>query len=123
MWHFRSKCQRIGASIKASHKRLKVVLASKVRNFGSAFIAPKLDEFSFFDNFFLDLADFRNLDNFLPFEFLDFLVISLLPLTLNLSTLLSPTFSCSGVNFSSNIVVFSIEVSGATILLKLWMNC
>ena len=44
--------------MKASHKRLKAILALKVQNFGLAFIALKLVEFPFFDNFFSDLAKF-----------------------------------------------------------------
>ena len=31
---------------------------SKVKKLGLAFLAPKLDKFSFFDDFFLNLADF-----------------------------------------------------------------
>ena len=129
MWHFRLKCERTGVLVKANHKQLKDVLASGVRSFGSAFVISKLDEFLLFDNFFPDLANFWDLDNFLPFEFfdlnkfwlfnfLDFLIIfSPLPIS-NLSILLSPIFSHSKINFPNSIIVFSIQMSGAAILLK-----
>ena len=150
MWHSGSKCQRIEASIKASHKWLKVVLASGVKNFGPIFVALKLVEFPFFDNFFPDLAKFRDLDVFLLFDFSDldnfpdldnfsdFLAYFILFLpTPNSLTSLSPSFLPEdgllllfllkadllplfllGASLSSNPVVFSIEVSGAAILLK-----
>ena len=99
--------------MKTSYKQSKVVLASRVKNFGLAFVTSKLDKFPHFDNFFPDLADFWNLDNFL-----DFLAIfSSLP-TPNPSTLPSPTLSYLEVNFSGDIIVFSIEVSRVSILLK-----
>ena len=113
----------------ASRKQLKAVLASKVKNFGLISIAPKLCEFSLFNNFFLDLANFWDLNNFSPFKFYDldkfwlfnflnFLVIFSLLSISNSSTLLSPIPSHLGVNFFDNIVVFSIEMSRITILLK-----
>ena len=58
MWHFRSKCRRIGAFVNASRKQLKTDLASGVKKLGPDSIAPKLGEFPLFDEFFLDLADF-----------------------------------------------------------------
>ena len=58
MWNSKSKCQRIGALVKTSHKQLKAVLMLKIRNFGSASIIPKLVDFLFFDKFFPDLAEF-----------------------------------------------------------------
>ena len=83
---------------------------------------PKLDKFSLFDNFFPDLADFWDLDNFLPFKFFDFLAIFLPPPIPNLLIFSSPIFSHLRVDFSGGIIVFSIEVSRAAILLKFWMN-
>ena len=68
MWHFRSKCQRIRAFIKTSHKQLKIVLALEVRNFGLAFIMPKLGKFPFFHNFFPNLAKAKDLDVFSLFN-------------------------------------------------------
>ena len=74
---------------------------------------PKLGKFLFFDNFFLDLANFQDLNNFF-----DFLAIFSLPLISKLSILLLPTPNHSRVNFSNSIVVYSIEINRATILLK-----
>ena len=71
MWHFGSKCQRIGASVKANHKQLKAVLASGVKNFGPSSVALELIEFLLFDNFFPDLAEFQDLDVFSLFNFSD----------------------------------------------------
>ena len=116
--------------MKASHKRLKAILASGVRNFGLSSVALKLVKFPLFDNFFLDLAEFQELDVFLLFDFFDldnfpdFLVcFTLFPPIPNLSTLLSPTSSHLGVDFSDDTVVFSINISEDAILLKPWMNC
>ena len=180
MWHSGLKCQKIGASVKASRKRSKTVLALEVRNFGPISVAPKLDKFSLFDDFFPDLADFRelddfsvfndfslfdcpdldkfsDLDNFLVFDnfslfdylnldefsdlkdFPDFLAyFTLFSPTSHLLTSPSPSFLLKagllllflleadllpsfllGAGSSSDLVVFSIEVSGAAILLKL----
>ena len=138
MWYFGSKCQRIGASVKASHKRLKAVLASGVRNFGLFFVALKLVEFLLFDNFFLDLAkfqdldifslfDFPDLDNFSLFDFLDldnFLVFNnFLHFSIDSSPFSMPSTSLAvstllATSTSNDTVVFSIDVSGAAILLK-----
>ena len=57
--------------MKASHKRLKAVLVSGVRNFSPSSVTSKLVEFPFFDNFFPNLAKFRDLDVFSLFDFLD----------------------------------------------------
>ena len=57
--------------MKASRKWLKAVLASGVRNFGPTFIASKIVEFPLFEDFFSDLAKFRDLDVFLLFDFFD----------------------------------------------------
>ena len=138
MWHSGSKCQRIGASVNASRKRLKADLASGVRKLGPASVAPKLGEFPLFDEFFPNLADFRDLDVFWPFDFPDFLACST-PSPPNPSTSPSPSFLPEAGLLSSflleadllpsfllgagSLVVFNIEVSGAAILLKPWINC
>ena len=57
--------------MKANHKQLKAVLVSGVRNFDLSFVVSKLIEFPLFDNFFSDLAKFRDLDIFSLFDFLD----------------------------------------------------
>ena len=113
MWHSKLKCQKIGALVKASHKRLKVVLASGVKNFGPASVASKLVEFPLFDNFFPDLVKFQDLN-----IFSNFLVCSTLPPTPNPLILPLPTPSYSEVDLFYSIVIFSIKVSGAAILLK-----
>ena len=124
--------------MKANRKQLKAVLASGVRNFGPSSVASKLVEFPLFDNFFPDLAKFRDLDVFSLFDFPDFLAYftPFLP-TLNPSTSPSPSFLPKagwllsflleadllplfllGAGLSGDPVVFSIEVSEAAILLK-----
>ena len=131
--------------MKASYKRLKAVLASKIKNFGLSFVVLELVEFPLFDNFFPDLAKFRDLDIFSLFyfpnlnNFSNFLAYStLFLLTLNPSTSLLPLFFSEavllllflleadllllfllGAGLSSDLVIFSIEVNGAAILLKL----
>ena len=129
MWHFESKCQKIGALVKANRRRLNASLASRVRNFGLSFVALKLVEFPLYDNFFPNLAIFRDLDIFSLFDFPNFdnfpnLLACSIPFqpTSNLSTSSSSIHSYSGVNFSDGIDVFSIEMSGAIILLKPWIN-
>ena len=110
----------------ASRKQLKTSLAPGVRKLGPASLASKLGEFPLFDDF-LDLAkflpfEFPNFDDFRPFDdFPDFLASSSPPPTPNPTTSPSP-FPTSGPDTSSDLVVFSIEVSGATILLNPWMN-
>ena len=110
----------------ASHKWLKASLAPGVKKLGPAFLASKLGEFPIFDGF-LDLADF------LPSEFLDLDNISLsnLPIfgstrfdpSLDPSPLLPPTLPTALVaSTCDDMVVFSIDVSGAAILLKPLMN-
>ena len=116
----------------------------RVKNFGWAFIASKLIKFLFFDNFFLDLAEFQELDIFSFFDFPnldnfpDFLACSILfSLISNLLTSLLPLFFLEAglllsflleadllplflleTSLSSDPVVFNIEVNGVTILLK-----
>ena len=120
----------------ASHKRLKADLASGVRKLGPDSVAPKLGEFPLFDEFFPDLADFRDLDVFWPFDFPDFLTCSTPPS--NPSILPSPSFLPEAGLLSlflleadllpsfllgaGSFVVFNIEVSRAAILLKPWIN-
>ena len=111
---------------------------SGVRNFGPSSVASKLVEFPLFDNFFPDLAEFQDLDVFSLFDFPDFLACSTpFPPTPNPSTSPSPSFLPEaglllsflleadllplvllGAGSSGDPVVFSIEVSGAAILLK-----
>ena len=127
MWHSGSKCQKIGALVKVNYKRLKAALALGVRKLGPAFLVSKLGELSLFDGF-LDLAnyltfEFSDLDNFRPFDnFPNFLTSSSpSPLIPDLTT--SPlAFPTSGSDMSSDLVVFSIEMSEAAILLKPWIN-
>ena len=109
--------------MKANHKRLKAALGLRVKKFEPAFLASKLGEFSLFDGF-LDLADFLpfefpNLDNFRLFNnFPNFLASSsLLSPTSNLMTSLS-LFPTLGPDMSGDPVVFSNDISRATILLK-----
>ena len=64
MRYFKSKCQRIGALVKANHKWLKADLALVLKKLGPGSVVSKLGEFPLF-NGFLDFADF------LPFEFPD----------------------------------------------------
>ena len=104
--------------MKSSHKWLKIILALRFKKFGLAFIALKLDEFLFFDNFFLDLADFWNLNNFLPFKFSNFLAISSSSPISNLLTSPLPTPSYLTVYFSYDIIVFGMEVNRAAFLGK-----
>ena len=148
MWHSGSKCRQIEASMKASRKRLKADLMLKVRNFSPTSIASKLVEFSLFDNFFPDLAKFLDLDVFSLFDFPefdnfpDFLACSTPFLLIsNLLTSPSPSFLLEASLLLSFLpkanllplfllrtgllgdpVVFSMEVSGAAILLKPWIN-
>ena len=132
-----SKCQSIGALVKANHKRLKAALALGIRKLGVLFLVLKLSKFSLFDKFFPDLADFRDLDNFLPFKFPGFLVYSTpsLPNLSNSMLLLFfpkasqlPLFLLEAgqlpsflpeANSLDDLIVFNIKVTGATILLKL----
>ena len=149
MWYSKSKCWWIEALIMTNHKRLKVILVSKVRNFDPSFVVLKLVEFSLFKNFFPDLAKFWNLNVFSLFDFpylnnfLDFLAYSILfsptrnPLvslllsfflktSLLLLFLLKADLLLSFVlraSLFSDLVVFSIEVSETTIWMKPWINC
>ena len=120
----------------ASRKRLKADLASGVKKLDPDSVAPKLGEFPLFDKFFPDLADFRDLDVFWLFDFLDFLAYSTLPpnrLTLPSSSffleagllssfLLEADLLPSFLLAAGLLVVFNIEVNRTTILLKPWIN-
>ena len=102
--------------MKANHKRLKAILASKVKKLSPFFLVLKLGKFSFFDDFFFDLADFWNLDNFQIFDnFLYFSINLSSFLTLSTSLIIS---TLSAINTYDNIVVFNIDINGAAILLK-----
>ena len=57
------------ALIKVNHKQLKVILALRVINSHLVFKALKLGKFQLFNNFFFNLADFWDLNNFLSFKF------------------------------------------------------
>ena len=87
---------------------------------------PKLGELPLFDGFFDFLPlDFPDLDNFWglakfwPFDYLDFLATSSLPLLIPYPTTSQLQFPTSGLDTLNDSVVFSIAVSGAAILLKL----
>ena len=111
---------------------------SKVKNFGPFSVALKLVEFPLFGNYFLDLAKFQDLDVFLFFDFLDldnFRDLDNFPVFDNfpyfsidsLSSLMLSTSSAASILLATSIyddiVVFNIDVSGAAILPKPWMNC
>ena len=115
--------------MKANHKLLKTILASRVKKLGPFLLATKWGKFLLFDNFFLDLADFWDLDNLLVFDnfwdldnfpvFDDFSYFSInsslssTPLTsLAASTLLATSIYV-------DTIVFNIDISSAAILLKL----
>ena len=143
MWYSGSTCQKIGALVKASHKRLKSVLASGVRKLSLASVVSKLGEFPFFDYFFdfspfdfFDLNNFRDLADFWYFNFPDFLACSI-SLPSNWSTSLLSLFLPKasllllflleadllllfllGAGSSGYSVVFNIEISETAILLK-----
>ena len=122
--------------MKANRKRLKADLASGVRKLGPASLASKLGEFPLFDGF-LDLADFLpsefpDLDNFWLSDLLVFgstrfdLSLNPSPPPPTLPTLLAASTLAPSTLFAAStcddMVVFSIDVSGAAILLKLLIN-
>ena len=107
----------------ASRKQLKVTLALRVRKLGPFFLVTKLGEFIIFDNFFLGLVNFWDLDKFWPFNFPDFLAISiqLLSLTLNLTISPLPFFTLDPY-ILDDLVFFSIKINEVVILLKPYIN-
>ena len=122
--------------MKASCKQLKAALVLGVRKLRPASVMLKLGEFLLFD-YFLDLSNFWDLDVFWPFDFPNFLAYSTpsLPnlLTLSLlsffpetgmllSFLLKADLLLSFLLGAGSLVVFNIEISGAAILLKSWIN-
>ena len=103
---------------------------SRIRNFGLASIVLKLSKFPLFNNFFHDIVDFWDLDNFLPFKFLDldkfwlfnffnFLAIFSLPLIPNLLTSSLPTPNHLRIDLFNSTIVFNIKISRAVIIVKL----
>ena len=100
----------------------------RVRKLDPFFLALKLGKFPLFDNFFPDLADFWDLDSFLVFDdFWDldnFLIFNNFPhFSIDLSPLSMPPISlAASISLATSTcydtIVFSIDVSGATILLK-----
>ena len=122
--------------MKANCKRLKADLALGVRKLGPVFLVLKLGEFLLFDGFldlanflpfkFPDLDNFRDLANFSGFGSIRFnsLFNSSPPPTSPTSlaaSILAPSTSLVAITYN-NLVVFSIDVSGTAILLKLLMN-
>ena len=113
--------------VNINHKWLKAVLILRVKKLGSFFLVSNLDKFLLFDNFFPDLADFQNLNNFLTFKFpnLDYFLVfnNFLYFLVNLLlSLISPILLAA--NISSTIstyddkIVFSINISSTALLLK-----
>ena len=119
----------------ASRKRLKAFLVPKVRKLGLLLLASKLSKFPLFNNFFFDLANFQDLNNFCLFDFSDFLVYFTLSLSnpilllrlflIETNLLLSLLLETSllllfllGAGLSNNIVIFKIMVNEAAILPK-----
>ena len=106
--------------MKTNYKQLKATLALGVRKLGLASVMSKLGEFPLLDGF-LDLADFLlfefpDLNNFPVFDnFPHFSINSSPPST-------PPTSSTANISSATstydNRVVFTIDVSGAAILLK-----
>ena len=86
-------------------KWLKAFLAPEVKNIGSLVTSIHV---KFLDFLFFDFLDW---DKFLT-------VLSAIPLLTPLTTLLLSVLNTFGANISDDLVVFSIEVSGAAILLK-----
>ena len=107
--------------MKASHKRLKVILALGVRKLDPFSLILKLDEFPLFDDFFPDLADFWELDNFWSFN--NFSIFSSMNFSIDLPpSSIIPILLVANTLFVANTrddtIVFNINVSGVAILLK-----
>ena len=65
MWNSGSKYRRIVALVKANCKWLKAALALEIKKLRLLFLALKLGEFIFFNNFFPDFCQFLGLRQFL----------------------------------------------------------
>ena len=102
--------------MKANYKQLKTILVSEVKKLNLFFLALKLGEFLFFNNFFLDLANFQDLNNFLAFNnFPHFSINS------SLSSMPSTSLAANtllAISMCDKIIVFNIDISDATILLR-----
>ena len=106
--------------MKANYKWLKAVLASGVRKLSMTFLVVNLGEFILFDGF-LDLDNFQ-LSDILVFGFISFdLLLSLISLTSLAASTSTPSNSLAASTYN-DIIVFSIDVSGAAILLNFWIN-
>ena len=116
--------------MKISRKQLKAALASGVSKLGPASVALNLCKFLLFD-YFLDLAKFWDLDIFVLSDFLVFgsicfdpsLDASPFPTSPNLlaASTLAPSISLAA-STCDDMIVLSIDVSGAAILLQSLMN-
>ena len=112
----------------ASRKRLKASLVPGVRKFGPISLGSKLGEFQLFSDFFSDLADFWDLDNFWLFDLsvFDFICSDLSPPSMSLTSFMVSNMVSSFSLVAStydDIVVFNINMSGAANLLNPWINC
>ena len=113
--------------VKTSCKWLKTVLASKIKKFDPAFLMPNLGEFPYFDKFFLNLADFWDLNKFWPFNFDNFLFFGSANFSINLLALsILLTFLVVNILLTTSIlnltIVFSIDLNDIAILLKYPIN-
>ena len=106
----------MGALVKVNYKRLKAILALRIKKLDLFFLASKLGKLPLFDNFFLDLADFWDLDIFLVFN--NFLYFSIDSLSLSTPSTSLAASTLSVINTYNDIVVFSIDINGVAILLK-----
>ena len=117
--------------MKASLKQLKILLALGDKKLDLTFVTLKLGKFLLFDGFFdfllFDFDDFWDLANFwlsdlLVFGFIYFDLLSpSMSATLSIASTLTPS-TLSAVSIYDDIVIFSIDISGATILLKPLIN-
>ena len=140
MWHSGLKCQRIGALVKINRKRLKADLALGVRKLGPDPVALKLGKIPLLGGFFdfspLDCPDLDNFRDLADFWLSDLPVFCSTrfdpsldsspppPLTLPTSSAASTLAPSTllAVSTCDDMVVFSIDVSGAAILLKPLIN-
>ena len=109
-----------------NYKKLKVVLILEMKKLNLVFLILNLDKFPFFDNFFPNLANFWDLNNFLLFEFFNldnFSNFGFINFLINLSLFLTLSFLLVAnilliINIYNNIIIFSININHATILLN-----